>query len=582
MRSGAPAVASEGPPVLRTLTQTGTLVGTPAYMAPEQHLARGVDARTDQFAFCVTCFECLFGQRPFAGDTQAELTMNVVEGRLQSLPRERGDTPTEILAALQRGMSVHPADRWPALADLLAELRAIVVRHEPRDRKGLLIAAGLLLPDGGGGGVVFGGDGPGRVPGGGDGGAAAEAGARGGEAGCGAGAETKTATKKEVAAPAGLFLGKPTRTDAAAVAGLIGQVLPKELTIAGGPEGVYLTGDGAGRWKLAAEQLVGALGDDFSRRSSSPLVTQVQTPDRQWCGVFVLDGEDFAARVKAIGKLQGVTKVGQDRALGVVLALGDGKLGDEVKKLLREPKGPKFRGWYFINDSMGRPPRALRAGLQRLPDARGLREGGAHLVQEQPRALQGREVSRARARDLRFGTGWLGHVLAGMLVIGCARATTPNTAGVSAAPAMVVRGDAALQACEAQAIAVEDALERLADRYLWEEIEALVQAWGAARGWGRRRRAGRRPRRRCWWRRGASRRRGRAAEARRATTWRSGRGGRWSATSRARSRSWSTRSGGSSGRGRCGRRTSWASRRWRRSCTRRRSGTTRRRCGAGG
>jgi tetratricopeptide (TPR) repeat protein len=68
-----------------------------------------------------------------------------------------------------------------------------------------------------------------------------------------------------------------------------------------------------------------------------------------------------------------------------------------------------------------------------------------------------------------------------MLVIGCARATTPNTAGVSAAPAMVVRGDAALQACEAQAIAVEDALERLADRYLWEEIEALVQAWGAAR-----------------------------------------------------------------------------------------------------
>ena len=351
MRSGAPAVASEGPPVLRTLTQTGTLVGTPAYMAPEQHLARGVDARTDQFAFCVTCFECLFGQRPFAGDTQAELTMNVVEGKL-SLPRERGDTPTEILAALQRGMSVHPADRWPALADLLAELRAIVVRHQPRDRKGLLIAAGLLLPTVAGAALYL---------------AVTDQDAYPEEAteerrprrereaekqDVAPVPETKTVTK-EVAAPAGLFLGKPTRTDAAAVAGLIGQVLPKELTIVGGPEGVYLTGDGAGRWKLAAEQLVGALGDDFSRRSSSPLVTQVQTPDRQWCGVFVLDGEDFAARVKAIGKLQGVTKVGQDRALGVVLALGDGKLGDEVKKLLREPKGPKFRGWYFINDSMG-------------------------------------------------------------------------------------------------------------------------------------------------------------------------------------------------------------------------------------
>jgi hypothetical protein len=348
MRSGAPAIASDAPPVLRTLTQTGTLVGTPAYMAPEQHLARGVDARTDQFAFCVTCFECLYGQRPFAGDTQAELTMNVVEGRLQA-PREKGDAPAEILAALQRGMSVHPAERWPALADLLAELRAIVRRHEPRDRKGLLIAAGLLLPALAGAAMWIGG------------GEHDEATHAEHE---GRGHERREPSKQDeppavvdvptpVAAPAGLLLGKPTHVKAEALAELLAQVLPRGLGVSGAPEGVFLTGDAASRWKPAAEQLVVALDSDFSRRSSSPLVTQVQTPDREWCGVFVLDGDDFGARVKAIGKLPGLTKIGHSKPMGVVLAVGDAKLADEVKKLLREGKAPRYRGWYFINDSMG-------------------------------------------------------------------------------------------------------------------------------------------------------------------------------------------------------------------------------------
>jgi predicted Ser/Thr protein kinase len=347
VRSGAPAIASDAPPVMRTLTQTGTLVGTPAYMAPEQHLSRGVDARTDQFAFCVTCFECLFGERPFAGDTQAELTMNVLDGRMQA-PRERGDTPAEVLAALHRGMSVHPADRWPALADLLAELRAIVVRHQPRDRKGLLIAAGLLLPALVGALVYV------------------------SEAEHDAGPQEQAQEQRReqpsaeepvevtkagdvttpVATPAGLFLGKPQRIDAPALAELIGQILPAELKIAGGPEGLYLTGDGAIRWKQVAEGLVSTLDNSGSHSSSSPLVTQLQAPERAWVGVFALASEDFTARVKAIRKLPGVTLAGESKSLGLVLTLGDAKSPDAVKKLLMEPKAAKVRGWYFINDSM--------------------------------------------------------------------------------------------------------------------------------------------------------------------------------------------------------------------------------------
>src|SRR5438093_324183 len=52
-------------PLQRSLTRTGALMGTPAYMAPEQYRGDPVDMRTDQFAFCVALYEALYGQAPF-------------------------------------------------------------------------------------------------------------------------------------------------------------------------------------------------------------------------------------------------------------------------------------------------------------------------------------------------------------------------------------------------------------------------------------------------------------------------------------------------------------------------------------
>ena len=72
-----------------SLTRTGALVGTPAYMAPEQFGASPITAKSDQFSFCVATYEALYGERPFEGKTLPSLAMNVVQGKLREGREER-------------------------------------------------------------------------------------------------------------------------------------------------------------------------------------------------------------------------------------------------------------------------------------------------------------------------------------------------------------------------------------------------------------------------------------------------------------------------------------------------------------
>ena len=107
-------------PTDATLIRTGSLLGTPAYMAPEE--AKHLDARSDQFSFCVALYEALFGERPFAGDTLAELRSNVCDGRRRALPSET-DVPRWLTEAVERGLALDPGDRWPDMPTLLRALQ---------------------------------------------------------------------------------------------------------------------------------------------------------------------------------------------------------------------------------------------------------------------------------------------------------------------------------------------------------------------------------------------------------------------------------------------------------------------------
>ncbi len=129
------------------LTHTGAVMGTPAYMAPEQHLGRAVDARSDQFAFCVALYEALYGERPFAGHTPMALGLAVTKGLLREPPAGRS-IPKWLRRLVLRGLQTEPRDRFTDMSQLLD-----VLQDDPvlRRRRYLAWAGGggaLLLAGG--------------------------------------------------------------------------------------------------------------------------------------------------------------------------------------------------------------------------------------------------------------------------------------------------------------------------------------------------------------------------------------------------------------------------------------------------
>jgi len=124
------------------LTRTGAMMGTPAYMAPEQFLGTATDARTDQFSFCVALYEALYGERPFAGNTMYALTNNVVQGKVRDAPAN-ADVPLWIRKILLRGLRPTVGERYPSMGDLLDALGKNPATFR---RKVAVTIAGAVLP----------------------------------------------------------------------------------------------------------------------------------------------------------------------------------------------------------------------------------------------------------------------------------------------------------------------------------------------------------------------------------------------------------------------------------------------------
>ena len=137
--SGEGGAAQRSTLLTLDMTQAGAIVGTPAYMAPEQFASAEVGPPADVFAFCVTFWEALYGQRPFGGESIGELRSNVFAGR-RTPPRKRA--PRWLHRILVRGLAVSPEERWSDLRELLLAISR--GRAKTRQRRVGLVALGAV------------------------------------------------------------------------------------------------------------------------------------------------------------------------------------------------------------------------------------------------------------------------------------------------------------------------------------------------------------------------------------------------------------------------------------------------------
>ncbi len=140
-RTPDPATSSRHVAMLGArLTEPGKFLGTPAYMAPEQLNGGPVDARTDQFSFCVALHQALHGELPFTADGVSGLLAAIEQRRIREGPNTRR-VPAWLKRVVRRGLSPDPADRFESMDRLLEALD-----HRPAvTRRRILVPGALAL-----------------------------------------------------------------------------------------------------------------------------------------------------------------------------------------------------------------------------------------------------------------------------------------------------------------------------------------------------------------------------------------------------------------------------------------------------
>ncbi len=109
------------------ITRDGVILGTPAYMSPEQALGRDIDHRADIYSLGVVAFEMFAGRRPFDAATPRDLLAHHLTSAPPDVRRYRADVPRKLAVAVSRCLAKSAAQRWQRIDDFAAALRAVPV-----------------------------------------------------------------------------------------------------------------------------------------------------------------------------------------------------------------------------------------------------------------------------------------------------------------------------------------------------------------------------------------------------------------------------------------------------------------------
>jgi serine/threonine-protein kinase len=114
------------------LTQTGLVVGTPAYVAPERLEGTTATPRSDVYAFGVVCYEALSGVKPFTGDTPLATALAIERAQVVDLAQRCPDVPRPLCDVVMRAMHRDPAARYATAAEFASALRAALTGDAER------------------------------------------------------------------------------------------------------------------------------------------------------------------------------------------------------------------------------------------------------------------------------------------------------------------------------------------------------------------------------------------------------------------------------------------------------------------
>ena len=125
------------------MTQTGTVLGTSDYIAPEQAQGQRVDEHTDVYSLGVVLYELLTGEVPFPGENFVAVAMRHINEPPPSIRDRRPDVSPRLEAAVQRAMAKDARDRFPTMADFRRELEACLAEAQGATQ---VIAPGAPCP----------------------------------------------------------------------------------------------------------------------------------------------------------------------------------------------------------------------------------------------------------------------------------------------------------------------------------------------------------------------------------------------------------------------------------------------------